>query len=75
LCVFAILGRFVLGEDETMIMAGVETLISTATKIAKKEEQDGRRRIEPVGVQPDDTSKQFEAEDQDARRRWHGSRC
>jgi hypothetical protein len=42
-----------------MIMAGVETLISTATKIAKKEEQDGRRRIEPVGVQPDDTSKQL----------------
>jgi hypothetical protein len=49
-----------------MIMAGVETLISIATKIAKKEEQDGRRCIEPAGVQPNDTSKQFEAEDQDA---------
>jgi hypothetical protein len=53
-------------EMKPLIIAGVETLISTTTKITKKEEQAGRRHIEPVGMQPDGTSKQFEVEGQDA---------
>jgi hypothetical protein len=54
---------------KSLITLGVETLISTTTKIAKKDGPEGMRQIEPAGEQSDDKSKQPEARDSRTRRK------